>query len=302
MQQQSPLKGDGLGKLAIFAAVAEHRSFSAAAEQLQLPRSSVSRAVAALEDDVGAVLLHRTTRKVALSPAGALLLARIAPGLSSLQAALATPLSDDDDDRGLVRVTAVADFATAVLKDVVAAFVLRWPQIRIELLLSDRVIDLRAEGVDVAFRFSFGRLKGDGLVARKLGDVALALYAAPAYLARAGWPKHVDDLKKHASVGPLSISRLHVRSSDGRRLVDSQPTVVCNEMSACRGLVVAGVGVGWLPSHLVKDDLKSGALVPLLSDWHSARGTCWLVLPQKSVPGRVQRFRDFVVANAAAWF
>lgn len=302
MQQQSNPMANSLGKLAIFAAVAEHKSFSLAADQLSLPRSSVSRAVAALEEDVGAVLLHRTTRKVALSPAGEVLLARVAPGLSSLAQALTTPLSDDDDDKGVVRVTAVEDFAAAVLADVVAAFVLRWPQIRVELLLTDRVVDLKGEGVDVAFRFSFGRLKGDGLVAKKIGAVSLGLYASPAYLARHGGPKNVAELKEHASVGPSMISRIHLRSTDGRRLVESQPSVVCNSMATCRALLVAGVGVGVLPHHLVKDDLQQGALVAVLPQWTSWSGSLWLVLQGKKVPGRVRKFCDFAVANSGNWF
>ena len=298
MKQQSP----SLQRLAIFAAVAEHKSFSLAAEALSLPRSSVSRAVARLEDDVGAVLLHRTTRKVALSPAGEVLLARVAPGLSSLTSALQTPLTDDDDDKGVVRVTAVEDFAAAVLADVVAAFVLRWPKIRIELVLTERLVDLKGEGIDVAFRFSFGRLKGDGLIGRKLGDVQLGLYASPGYLARAGAPKNVDELRGHPTVGASMIERVQLKSTDGRRVVEAQPTVVCNSMATCRALVVAGVGVAALPSHLVKDDVHNGALVPVLSQWTSWRGTLWLVLAQKKAPGRVRKFCDFVTANAGNWF
>lgn len=299
MQQQS----NSLEKLAIFAAVADEKSFSAAAARLALPRSSVSRAVAALEDEVGAVLLHRTTRKVALSPAGEVLLARIAPGLSSLQEALQTPLSDDGDDKGVVRVTAVEDFAAAVLADVVAAFVLRWPQIRVELVLSERVVDLKGEGIDVAFRFSFGRLKGDGLVGRKLGVVGLGLYAAPSYLARAGGPpKNVDELKRHPSVGTSMISRIQLKSTDGRRMIESQPVVACNSMATCRALVVAGAGIAVLPGHLVKDDVQNGALVPVLPQWTAWSGSLWLVLGQKKVPGPVRKFCDFVVANAGDWF
>lgn len=299
MQQQS----NSLEKLAIFAAVADEKSFSAAATKLALPRSSVSRAVAALEEELGAVLLHRTTRKVSLSPAGEVLLARVAPGLSSLKSALETPLSDDAEDRGAVRVTAVEDFAAAVLAEVVAAFVLRWPQIRVELVLTDRVVDLKGEGVDVAFRFSFGRLKGDGLVAQKLGAVSLGLYASPTFLARAGGaPKNLDELKQHPSVGTSMVSRIRLKSTDGRRMVESQPVVVCNSMATCRALVVASAGIAILPHHFVKGDVQHGALVAVLPQWTAWNGSLWLVLAQKKVPGPVRKFCDFVVANAGDWF
>lgn len=300
MEQQSD--SALLGHLAVFHEVAQRLSFSLAAKQLGLPRSSVSRSIASLEGALSVTLLHRTTRKVALSPAGQLLYDRTAPGLQSLTSALSVPLGDDDDDAGVVRVTAVADFAGAVLADVIAAFVLRWPRIRVELLLTEDLVDLRGDGVDVAFRFSFGRLKGDGLIARKIGTVSLGFHASPGYLARAGTPKKLDELARHSVVAGATLSRVRLSRDDEKKTINIEPAVICHEMGVCKALVVAGAGVGFLPSHLVKDEVKSGALVPVLSDWSTASGTAWLVLSRKDVPRRVQLFRDFVVAAAVDWF
>lgn len=291
-----------LGHLSTFHLVAQLSSFSLAAKALRLPRSSVSRSVATLESALSVSLLHRTTRKVALSPAGRLLFDRTASGLESLTSALSAPLGNSDDETGVVRVTAVADFTVAVLADAVAAFVLRWPHIRVDLVLTDDIVDLRGDGIDVAFRFSFGRLKGDGLVARKLGSVSLGLHASPGYLARVGTPRKLDDLARHSFVSMSSLNRVRLSREDQKVLVGQAAVIRCNEMGACKALVLAGAGLGFLPSHLVKDDVKRGALVPVLSDWRSANGTAWLVLTRKDVPRRVQLFRDFIVAAAADWF
>jgi DNA-binding transcriptional LysR family regulator len=288
-----------LGRLAVFAAVAESKSFSLAAQRLGLPRSSVSKHVAALEATVQAPLFFRTTRKVALSPAGEALYARVAPGLAQLQGALAAPVVDDED-RGLIRITAIADFTAAVLKDLIAAFVLRFPAVRIELLLTERLVDLKGDGVDLAFRFSFGSLRGGDLYGKKLGDVHLSLYASPAYLARAGVPRSFADLRRHQSVGtPL---RFPLKNGAARQFLKQAPTVTCDDMNVCRALIAAGVGVGILPGHLVRDDVQRGLLVPVLPEWQAMRGTAWIVTPQKKPPLRVQRFRDFAIAQASDWF
>lgn len=288
-----------LGRLAVFAAVAESKSFSVAAQRLGLPRSSVSKHVAALEATVQAPLFFRTTRKVALSPAGEALYARVAPGLAQLQGALAVPVIDDEE-RGVVRVTAIADFTAAVLKDLIASYVLRYPEVRIELLLTERVVDLKGDGVDLAFRFSFAHLRGGDLYAKKLGDVHLSLYASPAYLARAGTPRTFADLRRHHSVG--TGLRLPLKNGPARQILKHTPSVLCDDMNVCRALVGAGVGIGLLPGHLVRDDVQRGALVAVLPDWQAARGTAWLVTSQKKPPLRVQRFRDFAIAQAKDWF
>jgi DNA-binding transcriptional LysR family regulator len=290
-------------RLALFAAVAEAESFSVAAAQFGLPRSSVSRAIAALEAELGVTLLHRTTRKVTVSAHGRALFERAAPGLASLQAALAAPFQDEAV--GVLRITTVADFATIVLADVIAAFMLRHPRIRVELVLTEDVVDLRAQGIDVAFRFSFGKLRGGaGHVAKRIGGIEMGLYAAPRYLARAGAPRALDELTRHRTVALTSMRRARLSFEDGTRaqVLKMEPDAVADAMETCAALVRSAVGIGLLGAHTVKSDVASGALVRVLPQWSARRGSVWLVFAGKPLPTRVALFRDFVLAAAPEWF
>ena len=285
-----------LSRLAVFAAVAEASSFSVAAKQLGVPRSTVSRAIAALEAEVGVMLLHRTTRSVGLSPAGRVLLERTAPGLASLQAALSSPLAPADEPAGLLKITAPADFCTAILSDVIAAFLVRYPQIKLELVLTNRVVDLRGEGFDVGFRFAFGKLNGASLVARRLGSLDVRLYASPSYIARVGAPRQLADLVDHALISHDPRERWRFKNGETTVAVDVAPRIVIDEMGAARALVRAGAGIATLPSFMARSDVAAGTLVPVLPGHHTPLATAWMVFPGKVLAKKTQLFRDHVVA------
>ncbi len=274
-----------LNRLQIFAAVAESASFSAAAEKLGLPKSSVSREVARLEEDTGVRLLHRTTRKVALSTDGAALYERVSPLLAALASAAALP-AREDEPAGVLKVTTTADLGAAVLAEIAARFTGRYPEVRIEVVITNRVVDLVAEGIDVGLRVSLGQLRDSALAARRLGTLSMELYASPQYVARRGAPRSLADLAEHDRIG-----------FPGVRLFEEgpPPRISADDMFFVRECLRADAGIGILPTFLAESDLLSGALVRVLPEWVSESGTVWFVYPGGShAPAKVTAFRDFV--------
>ena len=290
-----------LNLLTIFAAVARTSSFSAAAEQLRLPKSSVSRGIAALELSMGVRLVNRTTRHVALSTAGAALHERVTPQLSALVHALGALPELEEEPSGKLRITALPDFGAAVLAEIVARFLARHPAVEIELRLTTDVIDLVAEGFDLAFRSSRRRLRDSSLRARKLGALAMQVFAAPSYLARRGSPRSPVDLAGHDWVIYRGLDAIRLESAGERALVEPRGRVVCDDMSFGRAAIVAGAGLGILQPFLAEADVISGALVRVLPRWAVPTSDLWLVsTAAKHAPRKVTAFRDFVIESLRA--
>jgi DNA-binding transcriptional LysR family regulator len=177
--------------LAAFVAVAEETSFSKAARRLGITKGTVSRAIARLEETVGAELVHRDTHRVALSTAGTALYERTAPHLAALAGAVGTLPERSEQPSGELRVTAPHDFAAIVLPALVAQFVLRYPEVSVDLRVTNARVDLIAEGFDLAIRAVPEKLADSRLTARRLGIGAMGFYASPSYLARRGLPGFV---------------------------------------------------------------------------------------------------------------
>ncbi len=284
-----------LNHLAVFVAVAETASFSEAARRLGMQKSSVSRAIGALESSLGVRLVHRTTRKVSLSTAGLALQERVTSPLAAVRQALGAAAELDEQPSGDLRVTAPVDLGIAVLPELVARFAARHPAIRIDLRLSNRFVDLIAEGFDAALRISRSKLKDSSLSARKVGQITGALFASPTYLARRGTPRSPADLAGHDWVVFRDEVAFEMRGPDGAEKVSIQGRIRCDEMFFVHQAVRAGVGVAWLPTFLAKGDLSQGLLVRVLARWCQPTGDLYLVLPEaRQVPRKAAAFRDFV--------
>ena len=186
-----------LNQFTAFCAVAELGGFSAAATKLGLPKSSVSRAIGALEADLGVRLFHRTTRRVSLTTSGLALLAQVAPPLEALRRAAEEMPERDAAPSGLLRVTTLADLADDVVGEVAARLTAKHPKLSIELVLTERRVDLIAERIDVALRLTVHPFRDSSVVARRVGRVNMGLYAAPRYLKEHGTPRRPEQLSAH---------------------------------------------------------------------------------------------------------
>ncbi len=297
-----------LDDMRLFAALAESSSFTAAARALELPKQTVSRRIAELEDALGAALVLRTTRRVRLTPAGARYAARCAEVVRIADDANRALTDDDAQDapRGLLRVTADPTFGEAFLPPVLHAFAARWPAVALEVLLTPRHVDLIEEGFDVAFRI--GPPPDPELTAIALGPARVRYCASPAYLRRRGRPSRPEDLAHHDCIvvrAEPSPARWPFRDERGAiRSISVDGRLRCNSHALARAAALAGLGVAIFPEFACAEDVRRKRLASILEGWRIDVGAVWLVHPaQRLASARVQRFVELAVEQlgSAPW-
>jgi DNA-binding transcriptional LysR family regulator len=274
--------------LLLFARVMEAGSFSRAAERAQLPKSTVSRRVAALEERLGEKLLQRSTRRLALTEFGQGVLEHARAVAAEVDSALALALHRQQRPTGRLRVSMPADIANQALGPMIAAFALDYPEVSLEIDLSPRRVDLIAEGFDLAIRM--GDLAEDSqLAARRLALFTSGLYAAPAYLAQHGVPQLPEGLTSmhgltilSRSGEPMAWSLRHGEGPDQQewRGVPEKRTLV-NAPDMLLRLAVAGVGITAVAEHFAREHEARGELVRVLPEWSLAPTACWAVFPER---------------------
>lgn len=292
---------DRFDAMQAFVRVVETGSFTKAAETLRISKTSVTQQVQQLEARLRVRLLNRTTRRVNVTADGAAfyeralrLLADLDDAETSLSAAAALP-------RGRLRVDVPSPLARMILIPALPAFHARYPDIQLDMGVSDRRVDLIGENVDCVVRG--GELTDQSLIARRVGDLSLGVYAAPSYLARAGLPGHPSELENshHRVVGflwgrtgkptPYVMQRQHERIRVHGRYV-----LAVDDGNACLAAGLAGLGVLWLPHYMVKTHLANGELVPLLEDWQLDAMPLYLAFPpNRHVSAQLRVFIDWVV-------
>ncbi|AJD49437.1 LysR family transcriptional regulator [Isoalcanivorax pacificus W11-5] len=251
-------------ELRLFVAVVECGTISAAAEQLGVAPSVVSRTLSRLERKLGTTLLSRTTRRMELTEEGRFALERARVILDQMDALEDSLASRREQPVGRLRVDAATPFMLHALVPHVPAFRRLYPQISLQLNTSDQIIDLLEQRTDIAIRI--GRLADSTLHARSLGMTPLRLLASPDYLARAGTPRSVAELPRHSLLGfsrPESLNTWPVRQPDGGGLVIT-PTLSASSGETLRALALAGEGIACLSGFMTDADLAAGALVPVL--------------------------------------
>ena len=292
--------GLDLNLVSTFAKVVELGSFTAAAKKLALPKSSVSRAVSRLEDSLGVRLLQRTTRQLGLTPAGERYLAEVRGPLDRLREAASEVADLTAEPRGLVRLTLAPDMMEFGMPGILARFVEAHPRIQIDLVVTNRNVNLVEEGVDLALRG--GRLEDSTLVARRVASSDLGLYASPEYLKRHKPPRRLADLTGHDCIvqrGGASVWRLS--SSRGSEQVKVSGPVSADEMGALRSLCIAGIGIALLPDPVAHRELAKGELVRVLPEYAQRGAAVYLVSPPlQHVPARVSLLRDFLAKEIVA--
>jgi DNA-binding transcriptional LysR family regulator len=285
-----------LNRIDTFVRVVQAGSFTAAAAALSLPTSSVSRAVTRLEQELGARLLHRTTRKLRLTDAGQRYFERMKLVISEVHEANQTASGASAQPSGLVRVTAPADIAVRLLPPVLAGLTARHPLLTVDVTVTGRRVDLIDEGVDLAIRAG-PALDDSAQVVRKLGNGELGLFAARGYLDRRGRPRTLADLARHACiVQRVRAGRVPWRLSGprGEELAPMQPAVVADDMLFVHEAIVAGLGIGLVPAPLAESEPPSRRPLRVLPTY-CLRGAIYLVSPSRHlVPARVAVVRDYL--------
>jgi len=289
---------DRFTSMQLFVRVARSGSFSAAAQEMGMTQPSASRIVAALERQVGAALLTRSTRAVALTEAGADYLARSEIILAAIDEA-DHAARGTGELRGTLRVATSPTFASRTIMPNLAGFAEQHPKLRLEFLLDDAQRDLIGDSVDVAVRI--GVLSDSTALARKIGTVRRVLVAAPAYLSAAGTPLTPPDLTGHALiVGPAgrSSEAWSFRKDGKATSIRVQGRFIINTTEVATAAALAGLGIYSTGERSIASELKSGALVRLLPDWEIGTSDIHVVLPAGRVAKASARaFADYIAKH-----
>lgn len=292
---------------AVFYRVVEESSFSSAARRLNLPVSSVSRAVARLEGDLGVRLLTRTTRSLSLTDAGRGLHAHLMRIFNELDEAEAEVREQQQSPRGHLRITMPVEFGMKFMGKLVAEFMLQHPQVTVQAELSGRVVNLVEEGFDLAFRI--GEFRDSSLVARKLGVVTRRWFASPEYLVRAGYPQTPEELEQHECILFIqpreNTVRLFRPGQRGECVRTVKGRLCVNNLSMAVDAAVAGLGLVLTNSYICDEEVRNGLLVPVLADYLALDGNLFAMYPSRQhQPSAVRAFTDFVMArlDEHPWF
>jgi len=263
--------------ITVFVKVVEAGSFSAAARRLDMPKTTVSAKVAGLEKRLGVRLIQRTTRKLRVTEAGELYFRHCATAVREVELGEAALQSAKRKPYGLLKVTAPPGLGHTVLPRIARAYAMKYADVRLELLITNRAVDLVGEGVDLAIR-SASSFKDSSLIVRRFWDAGSNLWASPGYLKALGKPAHPRDLKDAVFVG--SPARQSLILHNGKVDFDLQLSgrVRADDVEVTKALSLLGEGIAWLPDYFVADAVKAGTLVPVLSQWQpKARYTFYFV-------------------------
>ncbi|MED5617709.1 LysR substrate-binding domain-containing protein [Ideonella sp. BN130291] len=290
---------DRLTSMSVFVRVAEAGGFAAAAKELGMSPAMVAKHIQAIEARLGARLLHRTTRRQSLTDVGQLYLARARTVLADFDAAEAAGSELQSTPRGTLRVTAPVVLGAHGLAPLLASFRAACPDVQVELMLHDRVVDLMDEGFDVALRS--GAISDPGVVARPLRPLRMLLCAAPDYLRQRGVPRRPADLSRHECLGFahwVHKDRWRLIGPKGEEVVRLKSAITINNGEALRQAALAGAGIVMQSELLLQADLDAGRLVRVLPR-HAPpeRPAHLLYLPDRRPSPKLQRFVAHVLAH-----
>jgi DNA-binding transcriptional LysR family regulator len=288
--------------LAIFAKVVELRSFAAAAGELALSKATVSKAVSRLEQRLGARLFNRTSRRLALTDAGQKLSERAARLLADGEAAENEAMAQSATPRGLVRFAVPMTFGVSKVAPILPEFLEAYPDVAIDLHLSDAMVDLIGDGFDAGLRIA--SLPDSSLIARRLCAMPRYTVASPAYLRRHGRPTHPMHLARHKCLGYAYLSTpdvWHYTNNAGEQVsVRPAGPLRVNNGEALMPALLAGLGIADLPDFIVGDAVASGEVEVILKGWKQAEGALHLVTPPGGPrPARVEVLGDFLTRHFA---
>lgn len=287
-------------RVPVFLKVVDQGSFTAAAKSLGVPKSTASRAVTALEQQLETQLLQRTTRSLELTEAGRAFYERAKAARAALEEAQAEVGHASDDASGVVRLSLPND--AYPMAELLARFSAAHPNIQLELVVTNRQVHLVEEGIDLALRA--GKLDDSSLIARKLAQSDLGLFASSEYLKKHGAPKKLEQLSDHEVIlfrGRQGKARIRLTRGEEEREVTVRGPLSVDDLGFMRALVARGSGIGLLPIFITTSCAKKGHLTGferVLPDWGVSGGGVHLVMPaSKYVPARVRLLADFIAGN-----
>ncbi|WP_438027224.1 LysR family transcriptional regulator [Sorangium sp. So ce233] len=289
---------DRLTSMAVFTKVVATGSFSKAGRELGLSPAGVSNHIRALEDWLGARLVHRTTRRLSLTEAGEALHERCARILEEVEEAQAAAGALHEAPRGRLKLSAPITFGTRHLAPVIADYLLVYPEVAVDVSLNDRKVDLLEEGFDVAIRI--GELPDSSLAARRIAASRSVLCASPAYVERHGAPVEPADLERHECLEyayRATPGQWRFRGPDGEEMsVRVRGRLTSTNGDVLRVATLRGLGVSFAPTFIVGEDLAAGRLVPLMPRYAPAELGIHAVYPQgRHLPAKLRSFIDFLV-------
>lgn len=288
--------GVNLNRLAVFVALVRAGSFTAAAAQLGATKAMVSQHLLRLERELGVTLIVRSTRRMALTEAGAAFHADCVALLEQAQAAVERLGGQHSKPSGTLRLTTSTDYGTAVVAPALAAFQRQHPKLLVDLVVNDHLNDLIAERFDMAIRI--GWLRDSSLRAMRLGSFRQLVVATPAYLAQHATPRRPEHLAAHGWIAMSTLATplrwTFVRGKGSRGVVRMRQVMQGNNAAAVRALVLAGAGISVLPDYLVREDIQAGRLQVLLSPYRLPEGGIHAVYPAQQPPAKVRAFIEFM--------
>ncbi|MCW8887158.1 MAG: LysR substrate-binding domain-containing protein [Motiliproteus sp.] len=283
--------------LYLFIKVLEKGSFLAASETLGIPNSTLSRKIQQLEESLGYKLMHRSARKLSLTEAGELFLRRCQPLYDELEAATMELDGELTAPSGELRITAPVSLASELLDSWFFAFMQRYPKIRLELILSNTNIDLKEEGIDIAFRIGEQKIKD--WVTRTLFHSHYQVCASPAFIEQYGAPKTPLELNDYPLIVPRRTQVWSFQHQDGRsETVTTEPRIRVDELHTATKAVVAGLGIGNLPHYAINETLEREEAVPILKGWQAQGKDIQMLYPhRKYLPVKARLFIEYILSQ-----
>ncbi len=282
-----------LNEIAIFVKVVDAGSFTGAAKTLGLPKSTVSRKITQLEERLGARLLQRTTRTLSLTDTGSAYYNQCSRIIGDIEEANIAVTEMQSKPTGMLRITAPMLFGERILSNIVADFLKQYPEIQMDIVLTDQTLDLIQEGIDVAFRV--GELADSSLIARNLGEVATVTVASPEYLAKHAPINHPNDLRGHDCISFQSNPHWEFNGPE-KVSVDVKARVKVNDVMSMHRLAIEGMGVATLPTLVCAEDIKQKRLQPILCGWPFGSFPIHALYPSnRHLSVKVRTFVEYVV-------
>lgn len=283
-----------LNDLLVFVKVVEQGSFSKAGQELGMPNSTVSHKVSSLEQRLGVTLIKRTTRKLIVTPIGMNYFQEAQKAINLILNTEKEIFQQKDEPEGILRITAPPELGNVILPDIIARFMKKFPKVRIDVVYTDRVLNLLEDQIDLAIRA--GDLKDSSLKARKLGHNTFALFASPKYLKESTPIKTPKDLCNHQCIQFLPFGRdeWKLKSIQGVTTIKLKGDFIYTDLNMVKGLALNHLGIAALPTFVCVEEVKQKKLVKILGEWNSSFVPVHFVYPaEKFVPKKLSEFINF---------